>query len=241
MYGKIVSALIFFLFLSSCGKNEDNIAINETNGKTTAVFNPNLTYGTLTDQDGNIYKTIKIGTQTWMAENLRTTKYNDGTPIKKITEESVWLNDYKSYKDGAYCNYNNTENTDTIATYGRLYNAYTLKSAKLAPIGWHVSTRADWNLLKEFIGYSTVDKVKEQGNKHWRGENPGKNETGFTALGGGSRKKYGFESINQKANLWIYALEDTTCLFSQIHAAYSNFDFSYEAKNVGFSVRCVKD
>ncbi len=236
------SFILFLLFLFGCGKDENPEAGNETNGKTTAVFNPNLTYGSVTDQDGNIYKTIKIGSQTWMAENLRTTKYNDGTEIKNITDETIWLNDWKTYKDGAYCNYNNTKDVDTIATYGRIYNAYTLKGGKLAPKGWHVSTDDDWNVLEKFIGYTEVDKMKEKGDLHWKGQSPGSNETGFTALGGGIRNDLGFEYINYKANWWIYTLDsDSTCPYVQIHADYSNIFISSKDKNVGFSVRCVKD
>ncbi len=242
MKTQFLFSLVLLLFIVSCKKDDNIDENNGANGKTTAVFNPNLTYGSLTDQDGNVYKTIKIGSQTWMAENLRTTKYNDGNDIKLITDESTWLNEWKSYKDGAYCNYSNTKNIDTIATYGRLYNAYTLNNGKLAPKGWHVSTKEDWNTLKSFIGYTEVDKMKEEGDKHWKGQSPGTNETGFTALAGGRRNNYGFESIDFKANWWIYTLEsDTICPSAQIHADYSGFFISNEDKNVGLSVRCVKD
>ena len=88
----------------------------------------------MTDQDGNFYKTVTIGTQTWMAENLRTMKYNDGTNIPLVTSGIAWNN----LNTGAYCNYNNTTNSDTIATYGRLYNWYAVNTGKLAPKGWHV-------------------------------------------------------------------------------------------------------
>src|SRR5664280_2860660 len=107
------------LVINGCKKG-DNSPSNPYNGKTTAVFNPGLTYGTMTDQDSNVYKTITIGTQTWMAENLRTTKYRDGSSILNITDNTVWT----YLTTGAYCNYNNTKSADTIATYGRLYDWY---------------------------------------------------------------------------------------------------------------------
>src|ERR1035437_8488499 len=116
-----ISVLILFVMLviNSC-KKDNNSPSNPYNGKTTAVFNPGLTYGTMTDQDGNVYKTISIGTQTWMAENLRTTKYRDGSSMQNVTDNTVWT----YLTSGAYCNYNNTKSADTIATYGRLYDWY---------------------------------------------------------------------------------------------------------------------
>ena len=96
--------------LNDC-KKEDPNAGNLTNRKTSAVFNPNKTYGTLTDQDGNVYKTITLGTQTWMAENLRTTKYRNGSKVPEVKSNDAWF----AFNTDAYCNYNNTTSADTIA------------------------------------------------------------------------------------------------------------------------------
>src|ERR1035437_6586205 len=99
-----ISVLVLFVILVINGcKKDDNSPGDLYNGKTTAVFNNNLTYGTMTDQDGNVYKTITIGTQTWMAENLRTTKYQDGTAIPNETDYTAW----KKLATGAYCNFSN--------------------------------------------------------------------------------------------------------------------------------------
>jgi uncharacterized protein (TIGR02145 family) len=144
LLGCVISGIILFTAFN-CSKEKD---VNNTNGRTTALFNDELEYGTLTDQDGNIYKTITIGNQVWMAENLRTTKYNDGTAIPNVTGKSEWC----ALTTGAYCNYNNTKNVDTISTYGRIYNWYAVNTGKLAPPGWHVPNDEDWRTLTDYLG-----------------------------------------------------------------------------------------
>ena len=97
------------------------------------IFNPNLTYGSITDKDGNVYRTIQIGTQVWMAENLKTTKYNDGNSIPNVTDNTTWRN----LATPAYCYYNNDGVTNK-SIYGALYNWFTVNTGKLCPTGWHV-------------------------------------------------------------------------------------------------------
>ena len=155
VFYSIVLFCILVLFINACNKKDDAITpkVNTTNGKTTAVFNPAITYGTMTDQEGNIYKTVKIGNQTWMAENLRTTKYRDGSDIPLVTVNSIW----DKLKTGAYCNYNNSTDDEFIATYGRLYNWYAIdNSSKVAPNGWHVASDAEWTILVNYLGDSTI-------------------------------------------------------------------------------------
>ena len=110
----VLVALAIIIFSEGCKKSDDS-ELNPTNGKTSAAFNSKVNYGTLTDQEGNTYKTVTIGTQTWMAENLRTTKYSDGTDIPLVDYVS-----WNYFKTGAFCNYQKTMSNDTIATYGRL-------------------------------------------------------------------------------------------------------------------------
>ncbi|TRZ53760.1 hypothetical protein D4S03_01290 [bacterium] len=137
----LIGLCLFLLLLQCCKKEEDT---NQFNGKTTAIFNPGKTYGSLTDQDGNIYRTITIGSQTWMAENLRTTTYRNSDAIPLVTDSTAW----KNLSTGAYCNYQNTNNIDTIATYGRLYNwAAVTDNHKIAPFGWHVPTHDELNVV----------------------------------------------------------------------------------------------
>jgi hypothetical protein len=103
--------------------------------KVVIIFNPNLTYGSLIDIDGNEYKTISIGTQTWMAENLKTTKYRNGDPIPNVTDDTEW----GKLSTGAYCDYDNIP--DNSAIYGKLYNWYAVDDSRnIAPTGWHVPT-----------------------------------------------------------------------------------------------------
>ena len=143
-------ALIAFVY-NGCKKNDNTSMVVNLSGKckTTAMFNKSIIYGTMTDQDGNVYKTITIGTQTWMAENLRTTKYRDGSNIPLVTSHASWL----TLTTGAYCNYNNTTNCDTISSYGRLYNWFvTSDSRNIAPVGWHVPSEAEWQTLINYLG-----------------------------------------------------------------------------------------
>ena len=235
---------LFLVFASSCKKDGDNLASdNPTNGKTTTVFNSTLNYGTMTDQDGNVYKTITIGKQIWMAENLRTTKYNDGTSIPNIRSNSEWENT----TIGAYCNYNNTSSNDTIATFGRLYNWHAVNTGKLAPTGWHVSTDAEWTTLTEYLGGENVAgaKLKETGTTHWVAPNESAtNETGFSALPGGNRDDYnGYIGFIGYYGSWWSATElnASDAWDRGMGYDYSNISKNSSSKKAGFSVRCLKN
>ena len=236
-------AIISIVF-NSCSKDDkgDTVPNNPINGQSTAVFNPDVTYGTMTDYEGNIYKTVTIGTQTWMAENLRTTKYNDGTVILNIIDDAEW----EALITGAYCDYNNTKSTDTIATYGRLYNWYAVNTGKLAPAGWHVPTDTDWATLINNLGGIDIagGKLKEAGTTHWNSSNSGTtNETGFTGLPSGLCSDLGtFYEIGTDG-FWWSASEVSTdiarALYVNLH--YSDVFSSSNRNKVGISVRCVKD
>ena len=242
-------ACLVLVFSNSCGKDDPASprSGNCTNGKTTAVFSPAVIYGTMTDQDGNVYKTVKIGTQTWMAENLRTTKYRDGSDIPLVYLNVEWA----ALSTGAYCNYSTTSNCDTIATFGRLYNYYAVTdSRQIAPAGWHVSTYEEWETLESFLGSNgnggkQGGLLKESGTSHWHSPNTGAvNETGFTAIPSGARSTGGtYEGIGEGGVCWTtgntaeaghpwgYAY-----LFNK---ASINRAGTYE--NTGYAIRCVKD
>src|SRR5574344_993327 len=148
----------------------------------TIVFNPNITYGSMTDIEGNTYKTVTIGTQTWMAENLKVTKYNDGAAIPNVTDNTAW----SKLTTGALCDYDNTPSNSE--TYGKLYNWHAVNTGKLCPTGWHVPSDAEWTKLTDYLTSDAGGKLKETGTTHWNSPNTSAtNETGFTALPGGSR------------------------------------------------------
>jgi len=236
MYKKLLKLSVCIasvaIVLNSCSKDANNSSSgNSTNNKTTAVFNPSIKYGSLTDKDGNVYKTVTIGTQTWMAENLRTTKYNDGT---KITN---------------YLNYKNTTNDDTIATYGRLYNWDAVSSGNLAPAGWHVPSNDEWTTLITYLGGSGVagGKLKEAGKTHWKNQNiAATNESGFTALPAGEYfAGNGFYDLGSQCKWWtssVYLMSGTGYAWYRTIVDYAgSISYDNDRTSEYFSVRCVKN
>lgn len=201
-------------------------------------FNTVSTYGSLTDIEGNIYKTIQIGSQTWMAENLRTLKLNDGTDIHYIENASDW-NDLNT---PAYC----LINTDT-SIYGALYNWYTVSSEKLCPEGWSVPGDQDWSVLTDYLGGQTeaAKSLKEAGTRHWlTTNNDTNNDSGFTALPGGYRNHNGsFGDLSKSGYFWTSTIDagSGTAFFRSMYYGYNNVDRSSSNQKSGFSVRCIKD
>ncbi|MDP4203055.1 MAG: fibrobacter succinogenes major paralogous domain-containing protein [Bacteroidota bacterium] len=246
MRRKYLNLLVLITSLSivstSCSKDNDK-SDDAVKIITTAKFNPNVSYGNMTDQDGNIYKTITIGTQTWMAENLRTTTYNDGTSIPIVTEDNKW----EALTTGAYCNYNNTIGKDTIATYGHLYNWYAVNTGKLAPIGWHVPSDAEWGILIAHLGNQDEagNKLSETGTTHWNYYNKATNECGFTALPGGKRFSHGsFSFLGTNGFWWSSTTNNSYSIdYSWFVLIDANQDVSrnFTIRKEGFSVRCIRD
>jgi uncharacterized protein (TIGR02145 family) len=201
----------------------------------------------MTDQDGNTYRTITIGTQKWMAENLRTTKYRNLEAITEVTDSIAWGN----LKNGAYCNSGNSNNIILIATYGRLYNWYAVSDIRnLAPSGWHVATNDDWTLLTDYLGgkYVAGGKLKESGTAHWAQFDPyysgATNETGFTALPGGYRSNNGwFYPLIGYYGYWWSSTEANANEAKELGMYYDSGTLgSYQnPKELGCAVRCVKD
>jgi uncharacterized protein (TIGR02145 family) len=213
-------------------------------GVSSAVFNPDLTYGTVTDIENNVYKTITIGTQTWMAENLRTTKYRNGEAIPEVTGSTEW----KNLKTAAYCNYENTTDKDKIATFGRLYNWYVVTDSRnIAPAGWHVATDAEWTALTTYLGNESLSggKLKETGTSHWKSPNTGaSNGSGFTALPGG-RREYdtgAFINLGYDGFWWTSsAYNPDYSWYRYLHYDVANIYRANFHKQYGFMVRCIRD
>jgi uncharacterized protein (TIGR02145 family) len=208
-------------------------------------FSEWITYGNITDQDSNIYRTVKIGEQTWMAENLRATHYGDGSPIPNVANLNAWIKP----NAGVYCFYSNDILNKNI--YGALYNWFTVVDPRrICPTGWHVPSDAEWTILENYLGGSNVAgmKIKEVGLRHWVSPNLGaSNLSGFTALPAGSR----YSSIDDDFLglryycMWWSSSEHNTFTESAWYRSLNTFEIAsgrnYYLKIAGFSIRCVMD
>jgi uncharacterized protein (TIGR02145 family) len=210
---------------------------------------------TVTDYDGNVYQTVQIGEQVWMAENLKTTHYADGSAIPLVEGTTEW--DNLTPSDKAYCWYDNsTANRDT---YGGLYtwagamNGAAGSSANpsgvqgVCPDGWHLPSDAEWTELTDYLGGSGVagGKLKEAGTAHWASPNSGAtNESGFTALPGGSRGQHGtFDVQGSSAYFWSSTENDPATAWLRL-LGYDNAGvgrFYIDNLETGCSVRCVRN
>ncbi|MCX6335640.1 MAG: T9SS type A sorting domain-containing protein [Bacteroidia bacterium] len=210
-----------------------------------------FTFTECKDGDDNYYPVVNIGTQLWMAENLKTTKYNDGTAIPNVTVNATWA----AATTGAYSDYSNTPANST--TYGRLYNWYAVDNnaatkvasnggKNVCPTSWHVPTDAEWTTLTTYLGGENVagGKLKETGTTHWISPNTGAtNETGFTALPGGSRHYDGTYYYVGYGGYWWSSTEYSATTAWYRHMTYYNTNVlrgDYDKRN-GFSVRCMKN
>ncbi len=198
-------------------------------------------YSTVTDIEGNIYNVITIGKQTWMAENLKTSTYNDGSSIHKVKDEAAWAGS----STPACCWYGNDEEAFR-QIYGTLYNWYSVNTGKLCPSGWHVPSDAEWSVLVAFLNGEKIagGKLKEAGTTYWVEPNYGAtNEYGFTALPGGFRYYDGkFFDFGFSGYWW--SSSELTASRAFFRFLYYNesiiYRFDNDKKN-GFSIRCLKD
>ncbi|CAN5449258.1 fibrobacter succinogenes major paralogous domain-containing protein [soil metagenome] len=244
MKARIIFGITLFLSLFiviGCHKKDDPVPVQET--------------GTVTDVEGNIYRTIKIGNQWWMAENLSVKMYRDGTFIPNITDSTSWAQNIA----GAYCEYDNGNSQS--AAPGLLYNWYAVNAAaNIAPAGWHIPTDDEWRTLEQFIGMGQDESAKSG----WRGTHEGDklkiespkgwstyhdvwstNESGFAAMAGSCRlpnATFGQPGLFSTGFWWSHSETiGTDAWYRYLDYKNSNIFRSHDSKAYGFSVRCVKD
>jgi len=273
----LATLLIFVLSFSSVIAQNDTmyimkngVIINKQSIKTTDVdsiifYNPSLVNSTtVTDYDGNVYNTVTIGTQVWMKENLRTTKYANGTAIPLINTVSTWSTLTASSK--AYCWYN--DDISNKATYGALYTwAAAMNGAAsvivnpsgiqgVCPTGWHLPSDAEWNTLIGYIdstfnpliqgtqSYLAGGKMKSTGTQYWQSPNANAtNESGFSGLPGGYRGSAGTFLNIGTGGYWWSSTEFTmgnswNRILYYINGSVGRYGYD---KRSGFSVRCIRD
>jgi uncharacterized protein (TIGR02145 family) len=246
----IIGILFFISLLLNCSKNP-------TNSDNNAI--------TVTDADGNVYHTVTLGTQTWTVENLRTTKYNDGTIIPLVSIDTVWV----ILTTPAYCYNNNTTNTDSIYKFGALYNWYAVNTGKLAPTGWHVPSNAEWDTLVSFLilngynfdGTTSGNKIAKAmaAKMYWTGYSIDtgstsnnlytNNRSGFSALPGSLHYDFqdgwshSYFNTYGSIGVWFTTMEyDSLNIYCRrITNYYNSLDTDWQRKVCGLSVRLVKD
>lgn len=207
-------------------------------------FGPEKAFKTnVVDASDNEYHVVTIGTQFWMLENLRTTKYNDGSLISNPADKK-----WNESTTGAYCYYGKSTNTDFIRTYGALYNSYAVNNSKLCPSGWKVPTKDDWQTLFTYLNLDGKDNagghMKEKGPAHWyKNSALADNSSGFTALPGGYRDSNGF-AFSTAVGYWWAAKTNTKDNEQYIFFLNGGVNTIYPGSSKkgdvsGYSVRCL--
>lgn len=203
----------------------------------------------ISDPDGNIYDTVTLGTQTWMTENLKTTRFRDNSSIPLVSDNEMW----GMLSTPGFCWYDNDE-TNKIK-YGALYNWYAVSSDRLCPQGWHVPSDEEYRILENYLGMTVTESLKmnwrgsDQGImlkdiSNWNNSGSGTNSTGFTAIPGGYRNSSGkYDSIDFNGYWWSSSMHDATYNSWIRYLSYyeSRINRTYSYRPYGFSVRCVKD
>ena len=225
--------------------------LSEANGFTTGttlhscgaenVHNPDLVYRSMTDQEGNVYKTIVIGTQEWMAENLNTSLYRNGDAIPTNLDNTTWQNT----TDGAWAYYDN--DISYACPRGKLYNWFACTDARnLCPQGWHIPSDNDWTELTNYLGGDAIagSKMKSSGTLYWLSSNTeSDNSSGFSATSGGMRHRNGtYQLIGANGQWWSSTPFNSTSAWNRLLISGNiNAEIIASRKEYGFSVRCLRD
>ena len=209
------------------------------------IHNPNLSYGTMTDQEGNVYKTIVIGSQEWMAENLNTSIYRNGDAIPTNLDNAAW----QSATSGAWAYYNN--DASYACPFGKLYNWYTCVDARqLCPVGWHVPSEAEWRVLIDNYGFGgqlkTTGTIQAETGLWHTPNADANNSSGFSGIPGGGRFADGtFQTLSYIGYWWSSSEETVGGNGDAYHIELYDFDgYAYRTigvKSYGYSLRCFRD
>lgn len=239
----LIGLITVAVSLTGCKKDDDNKESTPNNPA------PLVCQSTVTDADGNTYDVIKIGNLCWMKQNLKTTKYNDGSPIQTNLSDTQWQNT----SNGAYAIYDDDPAND--ATYGKLYNGHAVATGKLCPAGWRIPTDQEWKDLESALGMSTadLDLTGERGNvggkmkstSLWDPPNAGaSNSSDFSALPAGNRSDLGeYVVIRQYTDFWSsteYATDNNYLWMRTLYYNGEGVGRNYVLKNKGYSCRCVR-
>ena len=210
--------------------------------------------GEITDIDGNRYKTIKIGDQWWMAENLKTSHYRNGDPIPVISDNTDWT----GQSEGACCVYAN--DSTNLDLYGLLYNWYAATDERsIAPAGWHLPTDEDWKTLEMYLGMEPIiadyenwrgdhqegAQLKIHNSELWYGNNPYTGvDRGFEALPGGYRKADTGEFVKMRyyGIFWTTTENDDQMAYNRsLYNETPKIGRFLRNKKEGYSIRCIKN
>ncbi len=227
-------------------------------GILSTTLNADLNYGKVIDIEGNEYHTIVVGTQTWMVENLRVTKFRNRASIPTITENTKW----QKLKTPAQCTYNNNSEVNSIRKFGRLYNYSAVKDAgNLAPSGWHVATSSDWSELDNYLRSNlsasksvaqAIAAKSDWSESRFSGATGAldtvtfmniNNTSGLAALPCGIRADYGhFTSVGVYCAWWVSnEVNGNSAGFRSLNNYGAFLNMNYFNQTFGLSVRCVKD
>ena len=244
----------FIAYLSGNSSVEGNVTLYFKNGSFTVSFVVNVLHATsgngpmIKDASGNSYPTVNIGSQQWMAKNLTTEKYNDGTLIANVQNELDW----SSTKNGAWCNYEN--NSANGSNYGKLYNGFAVQTQKLCPTGWHIPSKIEWDTLLNYLGGIEIagSKLKAVSSLFEAGTNTdATNTSNFSGLPGGMRNVDGsFYNASRIGYYWSTTQTGTISINNNSYKTfYVYYLHAYQTAVIednppelrGFSVRCLKD
>lgn len=229
---KTLALGIALFTISSCGKKDSPTPTPTPTPKPTDPT-------TVSDVDGNVYNVVRIGTQLWTVENLRTTRYNDSTTIPTGLSNAAWT----ATSTGAYSIYNDDNANNT--TYGKLYNWYAASSGKLAPKGWHIPTPAEWDILvQEVGGYSVAGGKIKSTSALWIAPNlAADNNSKFSGLPSGYKTNSNIYALLGESAYWWASTPRNAVQgdYLRVHSGLAGAVANGATKSFGLAIRCVKD